>query len=59
VRTFKCGRIQQCEMLGESFSVPEGFDLERYWHSKMNSFKKQLSPEGREVPLRQDLQEGE
>lgn len=38
VRTFKCERVQEAEILEETFIVPEEFSLEAYWQESARQF---------------------
>lgn len=45
MRTFKCERIQEAEILEETFIIPEGFSLETYWKESEAAFKKERNDE--------------
>lgn len=40
IRTFKCERIVDNELLDEEFDIPQDFSLTAYWNSSKKSFKK-------------------
>lgn len=40
VRTFQCARIKKICMLRESYSIPADFNLEKYWSSSSDAFRK-------------------
>jgi predicted DNA-binding transcriptional regulator YafY len=41
IRTFKCERIQEVEILEDTFSIPDAFSLEQYWREGERNFKKE------------------
>jgi predicted DNA-binding transcriptional regulator YafY len=43
IRVFKCSRIDNIEVLEESFSMPGNFDLEEFWQKSKEQFVKQAS----------------
>lgn len=44
IRVFKCSRIENIEVLEESFSMHENFDLEEFWGKSKQHFVEQTSP---------------
>ncbi|AGK99424.1 helix-turn-helix transcriptional regulator [Clostridium pasteurianum] len=43
IRIFKCSRIINIEVLDESFSMPENFQLEEFWSKNKQQFVKQAA----------------
>lgn len=43
IRVFKCSRIENVEVLNESFSMPENFYLEDFWGKSKQQFVRQAS----------------
>ncbi|MEG0774987.1 YafY family protein [Clostridium sp.] len=43
VRVFKCSRIDNIEVIDESFSMAENFNLEEFWENSKQNFVKQTS----------------
>jgi len=43
IRIFKCSRIENIEVLDESFSMPENFYLEEFWGNSKQQFARQSS----------------
>lgn len=41
IKTFKCERVLEAEILDEAFDTPQGFSLEEYWKSSEENFKKE------------------
>jgi len=39
IRTFNCSRIKHINMLKESYSIPDDFDLKSYWTLSIKTFK--------------------
>lgn len=44
IRTFKCDRIENIEVLEENFIMPEDFHLEEFWAKSKQQFVRQASP---------------
>lgn len=43
IRVFKCNRIVTLEVLNESFSMPDNFNLEEFWEKSKDQFVKKTS----------------
>ncbi len=43
IRVFMCSRIQNIEILNDSFTIPENFSLEGFWESSKKQFVKHAS----------------
>jgi len=43
IRVFKCNRIVALEVLNESFSMPDNFNLEEFWEKSKDQFVKKTS----------------
>ena len=43
IRVFKCSRIENIEVLSESFTMPLNFSLEEFWENSKHQFVKQAS----------------
>ncbi|SHJ27970.1 Predicted DNA-binding transcriptional regulator YafY, contains an HTH and WYL domains [Geosporobacter subterraneus DSM 17957] len=43
IRVFMCNRIENIEVLDESFTIAESFSLERFWENSKRQFVKQAS----------------
>lgn len=43
IRTFKCDRIIDVDILPDSFTIPEEFSLENYWNDSVFKFKDKVS----------------
>jgi len=43
IRTFKCDRIIDVDMLLDSFTIPEDFSLANYWNESVFKFKDRFS----------------
>jgi predicted DNA-binding transcriptional regulator YafY len=42
IRTYRTSRIESAVLTGETFAVPEGFDLAAYWEQSAAEFKRNL-----------------
>lgn len=43
IRTFKCDRIIECELLDELFEIQNDFNLEIFWHTNNDKFIKECN----------------
>ncbi len=43
IRTFKCERIIEAEIIDSTFQIPNNFNLERYWKESEKRFKNECS----------------
>jgi predicted DNA-binding transcriptional regulator YafY len=43
IRVFKCSRIENMEVLEQSFSMPQHFSLEKFWEESKQQFVRQVS----------------
>lgn len=44
IRVFKCSRIEDIEVLDESFLMPQNFSLEEFWENSKQQFANQVTP---------------
>lgn len=50
IRTFKCERIIECEILDDNFNMPKDFSIEEYWNKSQKIFKN-LCAENENYPV--------